>query len=769
MSDYIGKRFGEYMLLRLLGEGGFSKVYLGEHTRDKTLAAIKVLTTRLTDQQDLKGFIREARSFRLQHPHIVQLLDFDILDDGTPFLVMAYAPNGTLRTRYPKGTVLALETVISYLKPVAEALDYAHSHHLIHRDVKPENILLASQNEIWLSDFGIAVTAHNSISGILQNKAGTVLYMAPEQIQGKPQPASDQYALGITVYEWLSGTYPFNGGSTTEIALQHINMSRSSLAMQFPTVSPAVRQVIIKALAIEPQQRFGSVQEFSQALEGAYDPKKTINFAQIPTVYPPSQTPTIPAPPPLLGSHLPMYRIQDPIDLIQWSADGRYLALRRNNQIEIRDTTDIKTIFSYQGQRSILYPQDHITVSIPPPLKSIGIFKKRHLQPPSVKNIEIPVNSSFPSTIAWSPNAQIIAIGNSDGTVLLWDADLKNELLNINVKPKSKFGFLNGHVYQGARLVVAWSKDGKYLTSTFYYSDHYLSSRGEMLYDYHYPEGYSHNVNKSPRSRIDVWDVVKREWLFGKDFEKDNDIMKISPNGDQVALSLNKAIIQIWDIATSGMNFSFKQEGLFDLEWSQDGKHLISVTRDRVSIWDSVVGHQIGSFADNNIEDSVAWSPDESQIAFIRRESFDLDVAKQRPVSTVRPPQPPRELEIWNLATHKKLFSIPNASYKEIQWSSDMHNIFLFGEDRVEVWNNSNAKRPSHVYNFSILALSPNGTRLATANPDKTLQLWEVATRNHLFTYPGYAGKVRSIAWSPDGKRFAIVLDDSTIQILEAL
>src|SRR5205807_8880877 len=130
------------------------------------------------------------------------------------------AANGTLRQRYPKGTRLPLERVVVYVSSIASALHHAHDERLIHRDVKPENILLGPNNEVWLSDFGITSVAHSTRSLDTEKPGGTVPYMAPEQLRGKARPASDQYALGILVYEWLCGVRPFSG-TATEIAMQH--------------------------------------------------------------------------------------------------------------------------------------------------------------------------------------------------------------------------------------------------------------------------------------------------------------------------------------------------------------------------------------------------------------------------------------------------------------------------------------------------------------------------------------------------------------------
>src|SRR5438270_4538726 len=138
MADHSGQKLGNYRLIRLLGKGGFADVYLGEHIYLKTAAAIKVLHTQLTSE-DMDGFLQEARTIaHLIHPHIVRVMDFGI-EGETPFLVMDFAPNGTLRQRHPRGTSLSLTTITTYIKQTAAALQHAHDEKLIHRDVKPEN------------------------------------------------------------------------------------------------------------------------------------------------------------------------------------------------------------------------------------------------------------------------------------------------------------------------------------------------------------------------------------------------------------------------------------------------------------------------------------------------------------------------------------------------------------------------------------------------------------------------------------------------------
>ncbi len=272
MADRVGQQLGQYRLLRLLGSGGFAEVYLGEHVHLGSQAAIKVLHTNLATPEDIAAFRTEARTLAtLVHPHIIRLLDFGV-EGSTPFLVLDYAPNGSLRTRLLARTPLPLATVLPLVRQVAEALHYAHEQKLIHRDVKPENLLLGRNNEVLLTDFGIATVAQNTSQQRTEGVAGTAAYMAPEQLQGKPRPASDLYSLGVVVYEWLTGERPFRGGPI-EVATQQILTPPPPLREKVPTLPAAVEQVVLTALAKDPRERFGSVRAFATALEQAARPE----------------------------------------------------------------------------------------------------------------------------------------------------------------------------------------------------------------------------------------------------------------------------------------------------------------------------------------------------------------------------------------------------------------------------------------------------------------------------------------------------------------
>src|SRR6266571_3116683 len=186
MADNIRQQLGNYRLIRLIGRGGFAEVYLGEHIHLGTQAAIKVLQTRLAGEDQQRFFSESLTIARLRHPNIVRVLDFGV-DGDTPFLVMDYAPAGTLRQRHSKGTRLPASNIVPYIRQAASALQYAHDQKVIHRDVKPENMLMGANNEILLTDFGIALVTQSSRYQTTQEVVGTVVYMAPEQLQGKPR------------------------------------------------------------------------------------------------------------------------------------------------------------------------------------------------------------------------------------------------------------------------------------------------------------------------------------------------------------------------------------------------------------------------------------------------------------------------------------------------------------------------------------------------------------------------------------------------------
>lgn len=230
--------------------------------------AIKVLRGQFAaDASFLRRFEREAQAAaRLSHPNIVSVYDVG-RDDGTRYIVMEYVPGKTLKQLILEHAPFSLDEAIHIVRQVAAALDYAHQHGLVHRDIKPQNILVDERGFVKVTDFGIA----KGLTDVSLTEAGfgmgTVHYVSPEQARGEPAtPASDIYALGVVLYEMLTGRLPFDADNPIGLAMQHVHEAPPPPRQFNPNIPPAVEAIILRALAKDPRQRFPTAGALAQAL-----------------------------------------------------------------------------------------------------------------------------------------------------------------------------------------------------------------------------------------------------------------------------------------------------------------------------------------------------------------------------------------------------------------------------------------------------------------------------------------------------------------------
>ena len=272
MQNLIGLSFGRYHIIEKLGEGGMAVVYKAFDTHLECEVAVKVIRT---DQlapavleRTMKRFEREAKEVaKLNHPNIVRVMDYGE-HEGIPFLVMPYLHGGTLKQLL--GSPLPWQQAVSLVEPIARALDYAHQHKMVHRDVKPSNILITDSGEVMLTDFGIVkmldIEEGNTLTGTGIG-LGTPEYMAPEQWVGEFTPAVDQYSLGVVFYELVTGRKPYSADTPAAVLLKQANEPLPRPRSFVPSLPPEVEHLIFKSLAKQPADRFKGMDEFAAKLK----------------------------------------------------------------------------------------------------------------------------------------------------------------------------------------------------------------------------------------------------------------------------------------------------------------------------------------------------------------------------------------------------------------------------------------------------------------------------------------------------------------------
>ncbi len=706
-SNLVNRRLGNYRLIQRLGRGGFAEVYLGEHIHLKTLVAVKVLLTQLT-QETVETFRREAQTIaRLRHPSIVQVHDFGI-EDETAYLVMDYAPHGTLRQRQPKGTVFPLVTVVSYVKQVAEGLQYAHDQRLVHRDVKPENMLLGPRQEVLLSDFGIALTAHSSFSQNTQNVAGTIVYMAPEQIQGHARPASDQYALGVVVYEWLCGNRPFQG-TFTEIALQHTTKPAPPLRLYLPALPVEIEQVVMTALQKDPQQRFPTVRAFAREFErvclqpnatGAASAFHVASPPVAPLTAPVVLPPTMPVTPPSFPQNTPPVFRQDALStsgsslmppsystsfpapttgpsrpgagmLGQWQP--RRFSRRR---VVIAGIVGLVAVAS-GGLTWVALSQRtpaQVTSTATSRAGSSGgtpVGTRAPLVPATAALVTFKGHTDDVVAVDWSPNKLSIATAAQDGTAQVWAAGSGKPLFayTSQVVPAQS---------NDDALSVRWSRDSKRLVVGF-------------------ADGTAQEV-----------DVTSKKELFSYgNISAEINSLVWSPNGSALALACSDGTVQVYEVASGKRitRFTGHLDSVGAVGWSHDGTRIASGSDDAtVQVWSATTGQSLLIFKEYTRKvSSVAWSADDSRIVSCSWDNTAM---------------------IWDVRTNRTLLTYSKHKggwLNTVAWSPDGRLIASGGEVGTVTGNVYTESLP-----VNALVWSPEGTRIATACSNGVSQVWRV-------------------------------------------
>lgn len=265
-----GTRLGQYEVQDFIGQGAMGLVYRAYHPHLERTGAVKVMQALAPDPDAVARFRHEAQAIaQMRHPNIVNVYDFGEYE-GTPYMIVEYVPGGSLATRLARDP-LDHATVVKYLQGIGAGLDYAHAHGVVHRDVKPANVLLSSEDSPVLADFGLAkLMQGSSLKSMTGVTTGTPAYMAPEQVTGSTVgPAADRYSLATIAYEMLTVSIPFEGESLMELLYAQVHRYPDPPSARQPALGPNVDAVVMRGLAKNPTDRWESCAAFVGALGAA--------------------------------------------------------------------------------------------------------------------------------------------------------------------------------------------------------------------------------------------------------------------------------------------------------------------------------------------------------------------------------------------------------------------------------------------------------------------------------------------------------------------
>ena len=721
-----GQQIGQYQVVGQLDQGRFTGTFLGQHIHHKKQYVLDIYTQPLADELK-EAFLQQAHYLeKLAHPHILQVRDAG-LENRLPFLVIEYVPHITLRQVYPKDKVQPLTKFLTYLKQVGEALHYAHEKGYLHRQLRPENLLLNRNNQVLVYDFALDALVKNR-KRVGQQNAQQALeaipYTAPEQIQGKPCAASDQYSLAVIVYEWLAGNPPFQG-SYVEIANQHVHTQPPALRLKVPRIASQVEKVIMRALAKEPARRHADLQTFVQALEEAYTQSqvtaKNVVISEV------AQTEARPA-----------------------------------SQQQIAETPTLTIVESVPTPSS---PQIHTNVTTspvpslhatPPPSPSpvAGHTNSIHgalpLTPTELAPIDPPVEHSPARREEPEPLTRralmtgllgLAAAGGAIGTWYLITRKSGNTSHSVNTSSTTSRatqpqitsdGTLIYRAHPARVNSIAWSPDGKSIAS---------ASDDQLIQVFDAGTGA---VKRTYSGHTGT--VTSVAW---------------SPDGARLASASEDHTVQVWD-AGSGEKLTTYQghSGIVNaLSWSSDGQLIASASEDKsVQVWNSASGGLFLNYQQHSAGVlSVAWAPDGHSIA---SGSWDNTLQDWATVPSDA------------FAVGQTIFKYGGhtAEIYAVAWSPDGQFIASGGGDRTVLIGQgvdgvTKVKFLGHNDAVHGISWSPNGKLIASCSEDGTVQIWDASSKQVRYTYRGHSRGVYSVAWSPDGRRIASSSADNTVQV----
>ena len=756
------EKFGRYQIKRKLGQGGMGSVYHAYDPNFRRDVALKLLDKRLLhDQKFRQRFEREARAVaKIDHPGIVPIYDFGE-DEGALFLVMPLMEGGTLTHKLANGP-LSLDEATDILRQLAPALDMTHGLKMVHRDMKPDNILFDKYGKPHIADFGIVKSAESTMTLTAGGIVGTPAYMSPEQVSSKDtiDGRSDIYSLGIILFQMLSGQRPFDADTPLALALKHVMEQPPSILDLKPELPVGCESILRKALHKEPDQRYQTVAEMVADLERV-DTLSLEPGELAPIALPDFSAELEAAEPPAPRRRFPVLLVVGGILAIVAAA---FLLLRGGgNEPSATATAPAIAVVADTSTPTAT------ATAVPPTATTAPTNTAVPPSPTSQPLPELPTSTPT-ATATPAPVAAVISLENIQNLAETMRLAASNEALNsVAVSPDGSrlaaatsagltlfqlpdFAPLDS-IVEGNVAVIAWSPDGRFLAG----------SANQTVFIWDSSDGSVVNQLAGSATAL-AWE----------------------PNSEQILLGRANGQIALWPIAETATSSSWSDHSgpISQIAWSPDGTHFASGSGSSTIWFRSVdgTGEEGNSFRQNGVH-GLAWSPDGSRLATagvdgtVRLETVangqlqSVNCSGGDPLSivwldesTLATGSEDGQIRICDINERQPLQTFGNqAGVTQLFWLAGSNQLLSRGsrDGTVGLWEAADGGQTAVLNQYAqyqeatSVSWSPDNTRLAVGTTGGTILVWSVAEQRVERVLGGHDGGVKLVAWSPDGALIA--------------